>query len=147
MNFLLDTCVVSELIRPTPNRGVTQWIRSEPEGRLHLSVLTIGEIRKGIERLPDSRKRNRIEAWLNKELRHRFTGRILPIDDEVAERWGLESARSEQSGTRLPVIDGLLAATALVHGMTVVTRNIDDMQQTGTRLLNPWASAESEDGP
>ena len=140
MNFLLDTCVISELTRRKPDRRVVQWIRSEPESRLHLSVLTIGELRKGIERLPDSRKRNRIEAWLNNELRNRFSGRILPVGDEVAERWGLESAKAEESGAPLAVFDGLLAATALVHGMTVVTRNIDDMQQTGARLVNPWES-------
>ena len=140
MNYLLDTCVVSELTRPKPQRPVVQWIRSEPETRLHLSVLTIGELRKGIERLPDSHKRKQIEAWLNNELRNRFSGRILSVDGEVAERWGLESAKAEQSGTPLPVIDGLLAATGLVHGMTVVTRNTKDMQQTGAKLLNPWES-------
>jgi predicted nucleic acid-binding protein len=140
MNFLLDTCVVSELTRPKPYRRVAQWIRSEPETRLHLSVLTIGELRKGIERLPDSHKRKQIEAWLNNELRNRFSGRILSVDGEVAERWGLESAKAEQSGTPLPVIDGLLAATGLVHGMTVVTRNTKDMQQTGAKLLDPWES-------
>ena len=138
MNFLLDTCVVSELTRPKPHRGVVDWMRSESEARLHLSVLTIGELRKGIERLPASRKRSKIEAWLNNELRLRFSGRLLPVDGEVAERWGLESAKAEQLGTPLPVIDGLMAATCLVHGMTFVTRNTKDTQQTGVRLLNPW---------
>ena len=140
MNFLLDTCVVSELTRAKPNRRVAEWIRSELETRFHLSVLTIGEIRKGIERLPDSRKRKQIEAWLNNDLRRRFSGRLLAVDDEVAERWGLESAKAELTGAPLPVIDGLLAATGLVHGMTIVTRNTDDMQKTGVRLLNPWES-------
>jgi predicted nucleic acid-binding protein len=138
MNFLLDTCVVSELTRPKPHRRVAEWIRSESEIRLYLSVLTIGELRKGIERLPDSHKRKQIEAWLNKELRNRFAGRILPVDDEVAERWGLECAKAEQAGTSLPVSDGLLAATGLVRGLTVVTRNTKDMRQTGVNLLNPW---------
>ena len=138
MNFLLDTCVVSELTRPKPSQRVAKWIRSEPEPRLHLSVLTIGELRKGIERLPNSHKKNRIEAWLNNELLTRFTGRILSVDHEVAERWGVESAKAEQLGAPLPVIDGLIAATGSVAGMTVVTRNTDDMQRTGVRLLNPW---------
>jgi len=141
MNFLLDTCVVSELARPEPHRLVAQWIRSESETRLYLSVLTMGELRKGIERLPESRKRKQIEAWLNNELRHRFSGRILAVDGEVAERWGLESAKAEQAGNPLPVVDGLLAATGLVHGMTVVPRNIRDMQRTGAKLWNPWESA------
>jgi predicted nucleic acid-binding protein len=140
MNYLLDTCVVSELTRPKPHRRVAQWIRSAAETRLYLSVLTLGELRKGTERLPESHKRNRIDAWLSNELRNRFSGRILPVDDEVAERWGIESAKAERSGTPLPVIDGLLAATGLVHGMTVVTRNTKDMQQTGAELLNPWES-------
>ena len=138
MNFILDTCVISELARPTPHRRVTEWIRSQEEARLYLSVITAGEIRKGIERLPNSRKRNRIEAWLNNELRSRFAGRFVPISEEVAERWGLESARAEQRGTPLPVIDGLIAATALVHGMTVITRNTGDICQTTVQLLDPW---------
>lgn len=138
MNYLLDTCVISELTRLRPRRSVVQWIRSEPETKLHLSVLTVGELRKGIERLPGGRKRQKIEAWLNSDLRYRFFGRILPIDDEVAERWGVESAAAELAGAPMPVIDGLLAATALTHGMTVVTRNTRDMQRTGVRLLNPW---------
>jgi len=138
VNFLLDTCLVSELTRPKPHPRVAEWIRSEPESKLYLSVLTIGELRKGIERLPDSHKRNQIEAWLNNELRRRFSGRILPVDDAVAERWGLESAKAEQSGNPLPVIDGLLAATGLVHALTIVTHNIKDMEQTSVMLLNPW---------
>lgn len=138
MKYLLDTCVISELTRPKPLPRLTQWLRAQSEAGLYLSVLTIGEIRKGIDRLPDGRKRRRIEAWLNNELRKRFSGRIVAVDDEVAERWGLESAKAAQAGTPLPVIDGLLAATALVHGMTVVTRNTEDMRPTGVRLLNPW---------
>ena len=140
MIFLLDTCIVSELTRPKPNQCVADWIRSEPETKLYLSVLTIGELRKGIDKLPKSHKRNKIEAWLNFELRNRFSGRILSVDDEVAERWGLESAKAEQAGTPLPVIDGLLAATAIIHGMTIVTRNTKDMQQTGAKMFNPWES-------
>ena len=140
MNFLLDTCVVSELTRPAPHQHVAQWIRSEPEANLYLSVLTIGELRKGIERLPASHKRNTIEAWLNNELRRRFSGRILPVNEDVAERWGLESAKAELAGNPLPVIDGLLAATGLVHALTVVTRNTKDVQQTGAMLFNPWES-------
>lgn len=139
MNFLLDTCVISELTRPAPDAGVATWIRSQQEARRHLSVITIGEVRRGIERLPDSRKRKRIEAWLDNELGRRFSGRFIPVNDEVAERWGLESAKADKRGTPLPVIDGLIAATGLVHGMTVVTRG-DHMVQTGVQLLNPWES-------
>lgn len=138
MNFILDTCVVSELTRQKPNRSVVEWLLAQEETRLYLSVITIGEIRNGIERLPDSRKRKRIEAWLNKDLNRRFAGRFLPINEEVAERWGLESARASQKGTPMPVIDGLIVATALVHGMTLVTRNTTDMSHAGIQLLDPW---------
>jgi len=137
VNFLLDTCVISELTRPVPDAGVVAWITSQQEARLYLSVITIGEVRRGIERLPNTRKRRRIESWLNNELGRRFSGRFIPVGDEVAERWGLESAKADKRGTPLPVIDGLIAATGLVHGMTVVTRD-HHMAQTGVELWNPW---------
>ncbi len=138
MKYILDTCVISELIRPKPSAAVTEWVREQQEEHLHLSVLTLGELRKGIERLPVSRKRARIENWLNRDLRLRFLGRWLAIDEEVAERWGLVSAQAAAQGRVMPVIDGLIAATALVHGMTVVTRNTADIQPVGALLLNPW---------
>ncbi len=138
MNYLLDTCVLSELIREVPDSRVVDWVRSQAETRLHLSVLTLGELRKGVERLPSSRKRLRIGAWLDNDLLKRFAGRILPIDERGAERWGIASAKAELAGVPLPVVDGLLAATALARGMTVVTRNTKDMARTGVNLLNPW---------
>jgi len=117
---------------------VVQWIRNQQEEHLHLSVLTLGEIRKGVERLVDGQKRLRLENWLDRDLKLRFAGRWLNVDDETAERWGLLTAVSAKQGIVVSVIDGLLAATALVHGMTLVTRNTSDFQSTGVMMLNPW---------
>ena len=139
MKYLLDTCVVSELIRPAPLKALVDWINSQQEEHLFMSVLTLGEIRKGIDRLPEGVKRMRLENWLDGDLRLRFAGRWLPVDEEASERWGLIAANADSSGTGLPVIDGLIAATALVHGMTVVTRNVADLRSTGVPTFNPWA--------
>lgn len=138
MKYLLDTCVVSELVRPAPITGLVDWINSQQEERLFMSVLTLGELRKGIDRLPSGAKRTRLENWLDGDLRLRFSGRWLAVDEEVAERWGQVTATAETQGLTLPVIDGLIAATALTHGMTVVTRNDADMQAAGVPLVNPW---------
>jgi toxin FitB len=138
VRYLLDTCVVSELTRLHPAPGVVDWVRSQQEEHLFLSVLTLGELRRGIERLPDSRKRRRLENWFDRDLKLRFSGRCLVIDEEVCERWGFITARAAKGGTAVPVLDGLIAATALVHGMTVVTRNTADVSATGVLLLNPW---------
>ena len=121
--FLLDTNIISELVKPKPEANVTEWIENTDESLLYLSVLTLGEIRRGIASLPQSRRRATLEAWLDKDLRARFEGRILVIDQEVADRWGLLISAARNSGTVLPVIDGLLAATALEHNLTLVTRD------------------------
>ncbi len=136
----MDTCVVSELVRPAPVQALVDWINNQPEERLFMSVLTLGELRKGIDRLPEGTKRTRLEIWLDSDLRIRFAGRWLPVDEEVAERWGLIAANTASEGLTLPVIDGLIAATALTHGMTVVTRNSADMAGTDVPILNPWQS-------
>ncbi len=138
MKWLLDTCVVSELVRPKPDPAVVAWVRNQQEEHLFLSVLTLGELRKGIQRLPDSHKRVRLENWLDRDLKLRFAGRWLTVDEEVAERWGLVTADAVRRGVGVPVLDGLIAATALVHGMTVVTRNTTDIRSTGVLFLNPW---------
>ena len=136
--FLLDTNVISELIKPRPEANVTAWIESTDESLLSLSVLTLGEIRRGIAILPQSRRRASLEAWLDKDLRERFENRILAIDHEVADRWGLLTAVARNSGLVLPVIDGLLAATALEHNLTLVTRDTGRIPSMGVALFNPW---------
>ena len=140
MRYILDTCAISELVRPTPSPAVADWIRNQQEEHLFLSVLTLGELRKGIERLADGQRRRKLENWLDRDLRLRFTGRWLPIYEEVAERWGLVTAQAAARGAVLPSLDGLIAATALVHGMTVITRNTADMAAAGALVLNPWES-------
>ena len=140
MKYLLDTCLVSELIKPSPDIAVTAWVSAQQESNLYLSVLTLGELRSGVERLQDGRKRLRLANWLDSDLKPRFSGRLLLIDDVVVERWGIVTAQAKAKGMPMPVIDGLIAATALVHGLTLVTRNVSDMQASGVLLFNPWVS-------
>ena len=136
--FLLDTNVISELVKPRPNAKVAAWISSVDEGLLSLSVLTFGEIRKGIAALPTTARRSTLEAWLDHDLTSRFSGRILPVDQAVADRWGRLSAEVASKKLVLPVIDGLLAATALHHNLTLVTRNSRDVEPTSVPVFNPW---------
>lgn len=136
--FLLDTNIISELVKPKPEANVTAWIENTDESLLFLSVLTLGEIRRGIAALPQSRRRVTLEAWLEKDLRLRFEDRILVIDDEVADRWGLLTATARNSGIVLPVIDGLLAATALEHNLTLLTRYTGQIPAMGVSVFNPW---------
>ncbi len=130
--------MISELVKPRPEANVTAWIEDTDESLLYLSVLTFGEIRRGIAALPQSRRRATLEAWLDKDLRTRFEGRILIIDLEVADRWGLLTAAARKSGIVLPVIDGLLAATALKHNLTLVTRDTGQIPAIGVAVFNPW---------
>jgi len=136
--FLLDTNCISELIRSNPEPRVMDWMRSADESLLYLSVLTLGEIRKGAAILPQSKRRTHLESWLEFDLQVRFPGRILAIDNPVADRWGWLTAESERKGRPLAAIDGLLAATALQHGLTIVSRNVNDFASTNAPILNPW---------
>lgn len=136
--FLLDTNVLSELIKPKPDAKVVQWIEGTNEASMFLSVLTLGEIRRGIARLRTGTRRGRLESWLQVDLRERFQDRILPINEAIADRWGALSAAAAAKGKPLPVIDGLLAATALHHDLMLVTRNGSDVAATEVAILNPW---------
>ena len=135
MSYLLDTNVVSELVRAKPNNEVVKWFEIVPDEALHLSVLSLGEIRKGVEKLTASRRRERLRVWLEQDLVEWFGPRLLPVDHAVADRWGILLARIERP---VPAIDSLLAATALHHGLRLVTRNIEDFQVTGLEVINPW---------
>jgi len=139
MNYLLDTCIISELIKQEPNQKVIQWISNIDEASLFISVLTIGELHKGIEKLPESRKKNTLHKWVTYDLRRRFKNRIINFDIQTATTWGKIQAKSELSGKTLPAIDGLIAATGFFHDLVVVTRNIKDMKASDVELLNPWA--------
>jgi predicted nucleic acid-binding protein len=138
--FLLDTNCVSELVRVRPEPRVLEWLEAVDESLLYLSVLTLGEIRKGLAVLASGRRRTRLEAWLEVDLQARFSGRILAVDAAVADRWGWLTARAKRKGTPLAVRDGLLAATALHYNLTVVSRNETDFANAEVPVLNPWAS-------
>ncbi len=142
--FLLDTNVVSELVKPRPDRHVVEWIDSTPEDLFHLSVITLGEIRKGIDLLDeDDRRRGPLLSWLDRDLRARFAGRWLAFDQGVAERWGQLEAFAKKRRLTLPTIDAQLAATALHHGLTFVTRNAADLRPTGVPMFNPWSGGRA----
>ena len=135
MSYLLDTNVISELVRPRPAQSVLAWFKNIPSEALHISVLTLGEIRKGIENMPDGARREKLRLWLEHELADWFGSRILPVDIPVADRWGRLVA---QIGRPVPSIDSLLAATALHHELRLVTRNQKDFDYPGLEVVNPW---------
>lgn len=139
MSWLLDTCVVSELVKPRPKAGVIEWVQQRDEEELFLSVITIGELEKGIAKLRDAARRSVLERWVRVDLVERFRGRLLPIDSAGASRWGAVVGAAEARGEPLPVIDGLIAATGLQHDFTVVTRNVADLARFGARCFDPWA--------
>jgi toxin FitB len=136
--FLLDTNCISELVRLKPEPRVLEWMDAADETMLYLSVLTVGEIRKGLAGLPQGKRRTHLETWLEVELQARFAGRIVPIDAAIADRWGLLAAEAKRKGKGLSIIDGLLAATALHRNLTVVSRNARDFANTQVPVLNPW---------
>lgn len=138
MKYLLDTNIVSELIKKQPDPNVVQWIDEQDATRMYLTVITIGEIRKGVEKLPPSSRKAKIFAWLSSDLLLRFDGRILPVTTKVMLRWGELTGQLEMKGTVLSAIDSLIAAVALHGQCTLVTRNTDDFRGTGIPLLNPW---------
>ena len=137
--FLIDTNVVSEFVRHrNPDPRVRNWLEAADTESLYASVLTMGEIRFGIELLSPGRRRRQLEQWLEQELREWFENRLLPVDGAIAERWGLMSAQALRKGRPLSIVDGLLAATALEHDLTLVTRNVGDFAGSGALILNPW---------
>jgi predicted nucleic acid-binding protein len=138
VKYLLDTCLISELVKKEPNPAVVSWLDEQDEQNLFLSVLTLGELQKGISKLPAGARRDELQAWVEHDLVERFTGRIIDIDLETAQFWGKLQGESEQRGERLPVMDSLIAATATVHGLIVVTRNIKDIERCRVRVCNPW---------
>jgi len=139
MSFLLDTNAVSEWVKPRPNPGLVGWMESADEDRIFISVVSLAELRYGVERLAAGRRRNRLEEWLRHELPLRFEGRILPIDTDVAEAWGKTVSRSEAAGRPIGAMDAFLAATAEIRRLTLVTRNVSDFPLLKA-VLNPWTS-------
>ena len=137
MSYLLDTNVLSELRKKAPDAGVVDWMGRRPASTLYLSVLTLGELRKGVEGVSEASRRTALLDWLETELPAFFTGRILPVDAQVADRWGRMVAAA---GRPVPAIDSLIGATAAHFGLSLVTRNVRDYADLGLDVINPWAS-------
>ncbi|HNY22411.1 MAG TPA: type II toxin-antitoxin system VapC family toxin [Treponemataceae bacterium] len=135
--ILLDTCVLSEQLKPTPNPACVNWLDSIPEDAVYIPVFALGELKRGIERLEPGSKRNLLEIWLE-QLNARFAGRIVDFDGQAALIWGTLSARLTASGTPMPLMDSLIAACALRAGATLATRNVANFARAGVELLNPW---------
>jgi predicted nucleic acid-binding protein len=139
VSFLLDTNVVSEWVKPRPDPGVIRWLADVDEDRVFLSVVTLAELRYGIERLADGSRRRRLDGWLRDELPLRFEGRLLPVDAPIADRWGEVVARREAAGRPIGIIDAFIAATANVRALKLVTRNEVDFESAVDEIVNPWA--------
>lgn len=138
MNYLLDTCLLSELRKHEPDVGVVGWISDIDEARLFVSVLNLGEIQKGVAKLENGRRKNAFQHWLEHDVLRRFDGRILPLDLDMALEWGLVSAVNDSRGKPAPVVDALLAVTAITRNLTLVTRNDKDFSGFPVKVLNPW---------
>ena len=140
MSFLLDTNVISEWVKPKPHAGVIRWLAEADEDRVFISVISIAELRRGLERMAKGQRRERIAAWLWEDLPARFEGRILPVDLAVAQEWGVIVEKAGRRGIGLGAMGGFLAATALTRELTFVTRNIKDFRDLGMEIFDPWVT-------
>jgi len=138
VNYLLDTCVLSEYTRRKPEEKVIEWIDSRQDDELFISVITFGEIQRGIDKLPESRRRTDLVTWMNEDLVTRFANHIVPIDLETMLLWGNLIARMDATGTPMSLMDSLIASSAIRHNLVVVTRNESDFAASAVRLVNPW---------
>jgi toxin FitB len=139
LNYLLDTNLISEWIKPEPNRGVVTWTAEADEDRLFISVVTLAELRHGIDRLTAGRRRDRLDSWLQHDLPDRFGERVLPVTIDVADKWGRIVTKCEALGRPIGVMDAFIAATADVHKLAVVTRNESDFESAVASIVNPWS--------
>ena len=135
MSYLIDTNVMSELRKRQANANLVAWMQARPRESLYLSVLSLGEIRKGIEGVADAAFRQTLTDWLEVDLPKYFLGRLLGVDAQITDRWGRLQA---SAGRTLPIVDAMLATTALQHDLTLVTRNVKDFEGLGVPLVNPW---------
>jgi len=140
--FLIDTNVLSEYNRPGgPDAGVKRWLETTERQSQHVSIITLAEIQKGIELLAEGKRRAQLEQWLTQDLEAWFSGRVLPVDRQVAMCWASLVAKGSRTGRPLPTVDSLIAATALAHGLAIVTRNTKDFEGIGAAIINPWQAA------
>jgi len=137
MSYLLDTCVISELSKQSPDKSVLEWFKNCPDNRIYISTLTLGELQYGIELLPSGKKKNDLIAWFD-EINSYYSEIALPVNNSISLRWGEMRAILRGQGVQLPVIDGLIAATSIEHNFILVTRNTSDFESTGVQCLNPW---------
>ena len=138
MKYLLDTCVICEIIKPKPDKNVVAWLKNQNEDDLFLSVLTLAEIEKRIVKAADATRKIKLQLWVADDLKKRFEGRVIPVDLDVAVKWGEIQGAAELSGKPMPTIDGLIAVSGFVHDCVVVTRNTADMMQSKAALFDPW---------
>ena len=144
MSFLLDTNVISEWVKARPNRGVVAWLAAVDEDRVFISVVTLAELRYGVERMTTGSRRNQLTQWLLEELPLRFEGRVLSINHIIADIWGKIVARSEAAGRPIGAMDAFIAATAEVHDLTLITRNVSDFETSINAIINPWAEEKPQ---
>jgi predicted nucleic acid-binding protein len=137
--FLLDTNVPSELTRPQADPHVEDWLNAVDDEQLFLSVVALGEMLKGLTILPASKRRRELQLWIDETLRPWFDGRILPVTERIAERWGVLAGECQLKGRGLSMADGLIVATALEHDLTVATRNVRDFADLGVSVFDPWS--------
>jgi toxin FitB len=137
VNDLLDTCVLSELVKPQPEPSVLAWVAARAESELYVSALSLAELHRGVRRLPESRRRVELSQWLA-QLERGFEDRVLPFSLDTAHAWAEITAQAEQHGKPMAAFDSLIAATARAHGLRIVTRNVKDFSASGLPLLNPW---------
>jgi predicted nucleic acid-binding protein len=142
LRWLLDTCVISELVSKQPNENVVHWIDSTDAECLYLSVISLGEIRKGIEKLANSQRRQDLHHWLSEDLPIMFSNRIIALDANILIEWGALTGRMEKQGRKMPAIDSLLAATALHGNFTLVTRDVNDFKYADIKTFNPWVVSD-----
>ena len=142
MKYLLDTCVISEVIKREPNKNVISWLQAQNEDDLFLSILTFGEIQKGIQKDSDQSRKKKLKIWVEEDLKKRFENRIIPIDLKVVTNWGSIQGLAELAGRIMPTLDGLIAVSGLTYNCVVATRNTSDMEQSTAELFNPWEYKE-----
>lgn len=137
MKYLLDTCVLSELVKPTPEPKVVAWVNAQADDTLFVSAITLAELLKGIAKLQDSQRKTALTEWVNK-IQEEMADRILPFESSTADYWANMCATAEKAGTALSAFDSLIAATAMEHGLVIVTRNVRDFESAPVMLINPW---------